>query len=120
MARKKPPPVKVTLREDGTIDLDPPTLTCRRKGKTKHKITWERDDAGEEFSFVDCYVAPIDRIRVDGKKNRVTARNRIRKKSGTNEWHYVLVLKDKSGKVHRSVGVGPSITGGRGVIRNED
>jgi hypothetical protein len=120
MAKKtEPQPVRVTLK-DGTVKLDPPTLDCRRNGKTKHTLTWERHPDSEPFKFVDCYVAPIDKIKVDKKKNVITARNRIKKKRGTNEWHYVLVLKDNSGKTHRSLGAGPSITGGRGVIRNED
>ena len=117
--REKSPPVKVMLTKEGSVVLDPPTLDCPRKGKTKHRLEWVRDEAGQEFTFVDFYVAPIDKIKVDKKKNTITARNRIRKKSGANEWHYVIVLKDKDGKLHRSVGVGPAITGGRGVIRNE-
>ena len=103
--REKSPPVKVMLTKEGSVVLDPPTLDCPRKGKTKHRLEWVRDEAGQEFTFVDFYVAPIDKIKVDKKKNTITARNRIRKKSGANEWHYVIVSLRDAAPVLRSFSI---------------
>lgn len=114
--------IKVTLESDGVVTLDPLTLGKKRKGKTEHKITWEKGSGGESFRFISVHFedskAPFSDIKIN--PNKVTCKDKIKKKSGTHTWDYVVTVEGSDGKHHSSNKTGPSAEGGRGVIRNED
>jgi hypothetical protein len=112
--------ITVTLDAAGTVQLDPPTETKKRNGKTKHTVTWKRG-TGQDFVLIGVNIdAPdgvFDTPRI--KDKTITVVDNIKKGSGTQDYPYTLYVRTPDGRVHASAGPGPELESGRGVIRNE-
>jgi len=113
--------IEVTLESNGVVNISPEEKPKQRDGKTDHHVTWLPGSTGESFTFhdlkFDASDAPFSDIDVKDKK--ITAKDKIRKDSGTQSWSYTVWVKDSQGHVHSSSSPDFSDTGGRGVIRNE-